>query len=190
MCNACYHNLCGTGKISRNDGVTGWRRCLQGHRMVVLGFEDREGGQKRIVVRALVGGWALKEEGRDLQTASATQNAQLHSDTLDVFPTPSPQRTWRWKESDGSSASHSPAHAHPDQRDNTSAPLPPDGGAGLRVQALWSYFPRPEVKDELSFPRGAEITEAEDINGDWFWGVYAGRKGLFPGSYGRVLGGS
>lgn len=65
--------------------------------------------------------------------------------------------------------------------------LPPDGGVGLRVLALWSYFPAPGVEDELGFPKNAEIRECEDINGDWFWGVYAGRKGLFPGNYGRVL---
>jgi hypothetical protein len=59
----------------------------------------------------------------------------------------------------------------------------------LRVQALWSYFPGEGVSDELGFPRHAEIREAEDINGDWFWGVYAGSKGLFPGNYGRVVGG-
>ena len=187
ICNACYHNLCGTGKIGRNDGVTGWRRCLRGHRMVVLGFEDREGGQRRVVVRDLVGGWALKEEGGDLQTASAAQNAQLHSDTLDMSATPYSQRTWRWKENDGSSASHAPAHARPDRRDNTPTPLPPNGGVGLRVQALWSYSPGPEVKDELSFPRGAEITEAEDINGDCCGACMRAARACFLAAMGGLL---
>ena len=40
--------------------------------------------------------------------------------------------------------------------------------------------------DELSFPRGAEIREVVDINGDWCWGRYAGRLGLFPGGYCRA----
>jgi len=39
-------------------------------------------------------------------------------------------------------------------------------------------------KDEKKF---AEVREAEDINGDWFWGCYAGAKGLFPGNFTRVL---
>ena len=42
--------------------------------------------------------------------------------------------------------------------------------------------------DELSFPRAAEIREVVDINGDWCWGRYAGRVGLFPGAFGRVVG--
>ena len=37
----------------------------------------------------------------------------------------------------------------------------------------------------LRFPRGAEIQECENINNDWFWGCYCGRKGLFPGGYDR-----
>jgi hypothetical protein len=67
--------------------------------------------------------------------------------------------------------------------------FPPDGGVGLRVKANWAYFPAEGVEDELGFPKLAEIREAEDINGDWFWGVYAGKKGLFPGNYGHVVGG-
>ncbi|KAB2574729.1 Regulator of cytoskeleton and endocytosis [Lasiodiplodia theobromae] len=64
--------------------------------------------------------------------------------------------------------------------------FPPDGGLGLRALALWSYWPQEGVRDELMFPKGAEIREAEDINGDWFWGVYCGKKGLFPGNYVRA----
>ena len=67
----------------------------------------------------------------------------------------------------------------------TSGIYPPSGGIGLRVVALWSYWPKEGDDDELAFPKGAEIRECEDINGDWFWGVYCGRKGLFPGSYGK-----
>lgn len=67
------------------------------------------------------------------------------------------------------------------------AVVPPDGGSGLRILALWSYFPSASATDELSFPRGAEIREAVDINGDWFWGRYAGAVGLFPGNFGRII---
>ena len=150
--------------------------------MVVVGFEDRDGGQRRVVTRDLVGGLALKED--DAQTRG---NAGANSNS-------SAQRTagpeWSWRDTDGSiqRSSISPAHAlntnplHPQQ-----ARFPPDGGIGLRVFALWSYYPSEGVSDELMFPKNAEIREAEDINGDWFWGVYAGGKGLFPGNYGRVI---
>ncbi|KAH7344326.1 hypothetical protein BKA66DRAFT_434250 [Pyrenochaeta sp. MPI-SDFR-AT-0127] len=62
ICTSCYHKLNVSGRISKEDGSNGWRKCLRGHRMVLVGFEDRDGGQRRIVVRDLVGGHALKEE--------------------------------------------------------------------------------------------------------------------------------
>lgn len=163
ICTSCYHSLVNTGKVSRENGPSGWRRCLRGHRMCVVGHEDREGGSKRIVVREMVGGWALKDESRAPQ--STTQSSDQ----------------WRWKENDGTSASQ------PSKRSMSSTMLPPDGGVGMRAQAKWSYFPAEEVRDELSFPRNAIIGEVEDINGDWFWGVFAGKKGLFPGNYVRLI---
>ncbi|CAD0099167.1 unnamed protein product [Aureobasidium mustum] len=167
ICNSCYHSLVNTGKIARDNGPMGWRRCLRSHRMSIVGYEDREGGPQRIVVKEIVGGWALKD---DIPTrATATQ--QQHQDH------------WRWKEHDGTAKTASAA------RMLASSPhvFPPSGGIGLRVQALWSYFPGDEVRDELRFPRNAIITEVEDINGDWFWGAYCGDKGLFPGNYVRVV---
>jgi hypothetical protein len=53
---------------------------------------------------------------------------------------------------------------------------------------MWSWIPEEGVHDELMFPRGAEITEAENINDDWYWGCYAGMTGLFPGSHVTVVG--
>ncbi|KAF1981127.1 hypothetical protein K402DRAFT_343049 [Aulographum hederae CBS 113979] len=136
ICTSCYYRLVSDGRIGYENGYKGWRRCLQGHRMVVVGFEDRDGGQRRVVTQDLVGGLALKDEdGVDLQAAR----------------------------------------------------FPPDGGEGDRLVMIWSYYPTDGVTDELMFPRGAEIREAYNINGDWFWGCYAGAKGLFPGNYGRVL---
>jgi hypothetical protein len=129
VCHACYNALATTGKISQINGPDGWRRCLQNHRMAVVGFQD---AQQRVVVREIVGGWALKDE--------EVGNVGV---------------------------------------------LPPDGGVGLRCLTLWSRFVPEE--DELGFPRGAEIREAERVNEDWFWGVYEGRKGLFPGNHVRVL---
>jgi hypothetical protein len=131
ICMSCYHKLVVSGRIAKEDGVNGWRKCLRGHRMVIVGFEDRDGAQRRMVVRDLVGGYALKEE---------EEMARV-------------------------------------QR------YPPDGGVGLRLVARWGYWPDEGVEDELAFPRGAEIREAADINGDWYWGVYCGVGKLFPASY-------
>jgi hypothetical protein len=151
--------------------------------MVVVGFEDRGDGQRRVVVRDLVGGLALRDEdGADSQAARPTGlNAN-------VGATPN----WSWKEADGSRRRARTAHsswknAGVALSSNAPAIFPPDGGVGLRVVALWSYYPAESARDELMFPKGAEIREAEDINGDWFWGVYAGMVGLFPGNFGRVI---
>ena len=134
--------------------------------MSVVGFEDREGGPRRLVVRDFVGGWALKEDdNQPLQQSPSVSAGQ-----------------WRWKEEDGTSASQTFT-----ARNASMELIPPDGGVGMRTQALWSRFPPEGVQDELAFPRNAIITEVEDINGDWYWGVYAGKKGLFPGNFVRVL---
>lgn len=83
---------------------------------------------------------------------------------------------------------------------NTARPKPPnsilkavsdDGSDGgrqkLRVQALWTRVPDEGIRDELEFPRGAEIVDVLDINGEWAWGVYCGKGGLFPLKYCRVV---
>jgi hypothetical protein len=58
----------------------------------------------------------------------------------------------------------------------------------MRALASWSWYPKEgEGDNELLFPRGAEIRECFDVNGDWFFGVYMGAKGLFPAPYVRVL---
>lgn len=166
ICTSCYHSFCAAGKIAPENGSQGWRRCLRGHRLAVTGFEDREGGQRRIVVMDMIGGWALKEEESNTNR----------------------EEQWRWREEDGTAVVHpSRAGAHVVDSAQRNMLFPPVGDVGLRVLALWSYFPA--GVDELTFPKNAEITEAEDINGDWFWGVFAGQKGLFPGNYGRVISG-
>lgn len=58
-------------------------------------------------------------------------------------------------------------------------------GPGQPMTAAWAYWPAEGVEDELGFPRGAEVWQAQDINGDWAWGWYAGRSGLYPGGYVR-----
>ncbi|KAJ4331100.1 hypothetical protein N0V87_009427 [Didymella glomerata] len=136
VCMSCYHKLVVSNRISKENGVNGWRKCFRGHRMVIVGFEDRDGGQLRIVVKDMVGGWAFKE---DEEARSPTSRG--------------PQR------------------------------YPPDGGTGLRLQARWGYWPEEGVRDELAFPKIAEIREAADVNGEWYWGVYCGMAALFPASH-------
>ncbi|TKA65951.1 hypothetical protein B0A49_11121, partial [Cryomyces minteri] len=193
ICTSCYTSLVAAGRISRANGPAGWRRCLRGHRMVVAGFEDAGGGQRRVVVREMVGGWALKDDGEGAERNAADMRTE-------VGPTPQHQQQqqqakWRWRDPDNEvrtttaaslSAPFSP-FSDPDPPPPQQHRLPPDGGIGLRVLALWSYYPAAGVTDELMFPKGAEIREVEDINGDWAWGVYAAGKGLFPGGYGRVV---
>lgn len=193
ICANCYFKLVATSKISKENGHNGWRRCPKNHRMVVVGFEDHDEGQRRVIVRDLVGGRALKDEHLAQQSASSTS--------------PSPEigsGDWSWKEGAerrkkasrvrvASSLGNQTANSaeSPPTSPVSSSPLPrfpPDGGVGLIVHALWSWYPEDDVMDELFFPRGAEITEGENINDDWFWGCYAGRTGLFPGTHVTVVG--
>ncbi|KAF2477527.1 uncharacterized protein BDR25DRAFT_299441 [Lindgomyces ingoldianus] len=198
ICMSCYHKLVSSGRISKDDGINGWRRCLRSHRMIVVGFEDRDGGQRRVVVRDLVGGFTLRDE-EVVEPRSPMGAGGREGSSSSLVPALSssqlPLQNWSWRDTDGSvhRYSKSPVQS-PNPNINPSSAVtapryPPDGGMGLRVQALWSYFPGEGVEDELGFPKNAEIREVEDINGDWFWGVYAGCKGLFPGNYGAVVGG-
>ncbi|KAF2456490.1 hypothetical protein BDY21DRAFT_393900 [Lineolata rhizophorae] len=148
VCASCYHSLVASGRVAPDNGHAGWRRCLRGHRMVVVGYEDRAEGQCRVVDLDLVGGLGLDEGAADAAVAAG-----------------------------GSPPPPAPLHSR----------FPPSGGVGLRAVAVWSYYPPEGVTDELMFPRGAEIREAANINEAWFWGSYAGRQGLFPGNYVRLL---
>ncbi|KAL9614311.1 MAG: hypothetical protein Q9167_001194 [Letrouitia subvulpina] len=171
ICNNSYLKLVGSGRISNDNGDKGWRRCLNGHRMIVVGFEDSSTGQKRIAVKGLVGGHALKDD-------------ENHENEVN--------EEWSWQEGhDRQARAVSKRVANSSDGQSVEAPLlrkyPPNGGAGMKVLALWSYWPQDGAQDELAFPKGAEIQEVEDINRDWFWGCYAGAVGLFPGNYVRVL---
>lgn len=219
ICPNCYLKLVASGKIAKENGHNGWRRCLRGHRMVVIGFEAHEDGQKRVIVRGLVGGHALKDEYQQQQQSIPTPT--LATSTTANTLTLSPEHgsgDWSWKEGserrkkasrirsawvspnstpnpDSNNANNNNNDASFDPTSPTSPIIhshprrfPPDGGVGLIVHARWSWFPEDDVKDELMFPRGAEITEAENINDDWFWGCYAGVTGLFPGGHVSVVG--
>ena len=185
--------------------------------MIVTGFEDHDEGQKRVVVRDLVGGRALKDE--HLYHPSSTATTVSAAATGSPISTTSPEvgtGDWSWKEgaerrkkasrartpwangaiqintNTSSNGSHSRnASTEPPTPSSPTTPtrrFPPDGGVGVIVHALWSWYPEDGVEDELMFPRGAEITEGENINDDWFWGCYAGVTGLFPGAHVTVVG--
>ena len=171
----CYQRLVYSGKITNEKGPRGWRCCPEGHRMVIIGFEDSSIGQRRIIVEDLVGGHAFNN---DISTAEKIE--------------------WRWGEgqqrqaktiskASPSSISITSEDSNPVAPPALFAKYPPSGGVGMHVLAKWSWWPQEGADDELAFPKGAEIRECEDINGDWFWGVYCARKGLFPSNYGRII---
>ncbi|KAF5014558.1 hypothetical protein F66182_14411, partial [Fusarium sp. NRRL 66182] len=176
-----------SGKISKENGHSGWRRCLKGHRMIVIGYEDHEKGQRRVIVRDIVGGYTLKDEHVNNQPAASSSSGSVASPEFGTGD-------WSWKEGNtkrkkagrartalDSSPSSSPSSQTPAPTTSTAtsadrrsaATIPPDGGYGLVLGANWSYFAEESCTDELSFPRGAEITEAENINDEWYWGYYA-----------------
>lgn len=141
VCNDCYSTLVASGKISYANGPSGWRRCLNNHRMVVLGYRDTDGGgHLRTIVQDRIGGTAFREDEVSL-------------------------------------SGRQPAGGYP-----------PDGGVGMRCLAMYNYWPGEGVEDELAFPKNAEVREVEDRNGDWFWGVYGGKGGLFPSNHVRRFG--
>lgn len=174
ICNSCYSDLASDRRISADNGPAGWRRCPSGHRMVIIGYEDSRGGQRRYVAQDLVGGCGLRMEayeppGEDRQ--------------------PGLQRWW-W---------YGPGHAKLERivtRDVAAqlppglpgtSEFPPDGGTGMRATAGWAWYPKAGADDELLFPKGAEIREVEDVNGDWSHGSYMGVQGLLPAPYVRIL---
>ncbi len=175
ICTTCYSKLVATGQISAENGHQGWRRCPRGHRMIVVGFDDRDGGQRRVVVRDLVGGTALKDQSAE---DASTED-------------------WSWKDtSNGQSQSRTVTKAvfsstgsaiNGNALTTSNSLFPPDGGVGMRVAAMYSRYPEEDAVDELMFPRGAEVREVEDVNGEWYWGCYAGAKGLFPSNHVWVL---
>lgn len=173
ICHMCYTRPRSSVRMSREDGHEGWRRCFQGHRMIVVGYHLGEMGYRRIILQDVVGGHALREDF----TSGEPSGSWSWLETSDVSN--SGRRVKALRRRHGMRVIAQPVH---------NSRFPPSGGVGLRVLALWSYYPEPDVKDEICFPRRAEITEAENINNDWYWGCYAGQRGLFPGlGYVRVL---
>lgn len=186
ICNDCYHRHVKTGRIPPEDGPDGWRLCLAGHRMVSITFDpDRDGGQRRTVICDLVGGANLSKED---MISWRQRNARV-GDAVPSVPTSSldpGQWSWREDQSGTKRATRSRAAAVPNA---TAGKFPPDGGTGKVCRALWSYYPEDgdEGRGELMFPKHAEVREAEEVNEDWWYGVYAGDVGVFPGVYVREV---
>lgn len=144
--------------------------------MAIVGFaEGAPGQQRRRVFQGLVGGRSLRIS-EDTAAAAAGEEEK-----------PRLQK-WSWKGAGGATverlvAVDPAATAPPAETDE----FPTSGGAGMRGVARWSWYPQAESTDELLFPKGAEVQEIEDVNGDWWFGYYMGGEGLFPAPYVRVL---
>lgn len=172
ICTNCYTRLVTNRRISVENGLKGWRRCLEGHRMIIIGFESNHGGQRRLIASDLIGGWLLRTE---------------------AFPsTDFPElQKWSWGETEQqrklvtNNVMNTIPPSVPGFEQETG--FPPEGGTGMRCVARWSWYPEEGADDELAFPKGAEIRECEDVNGEWWHGTYMGRRGLFPSVYGRVI---
>lgn len=191
ICTPCYHNLVKTNRIKRDDGPAGWRKCPSGHRMIITTFHaDNDGGQRRVVMNDLVGGWKTPEE------AMADWNAEVEASRDqanggDGTSSPDSATARRFARTRTSSWSADPSSPTLGSPFSSSSRFPPDGGSGLRGVAWYSYFPEDVERgpNDLVFPIGAEIREVR-INEeypDWYGGVYAGDRGLLPTSYLRIV---
>jgi hypothetical protein len=141
--------------------------------MVVVGFTDGKIGQWRYIAQDLVGGRGLRFEPAD-KPEHREKGLQK----------------WVWQRGDQTAArlvtrDVSETAPSSDGSTNFTQSFPPDGGVGMKASARWGWYPKSGADDELLFPRGAEIKEIEDVNGDWYFGTYMGSRGLFPAPYVR-----
>lgn len=204
LCVPCYATLLADGSIAPENGPAGWRRCLRGHRMVVVGYipaattgvENGNGsgtGQqhqymRRRVERDLVGGRRLRFEvvggGVEPGVQVVSWVAEGGASTGGGGGGGAGRRVERLFAEDVrvDTASLGGSEAR------FVTTFPPDGGVGPKAVAGWGWTPAVGGEDELMFPRGAEVLELEDVNGEWFHGFYMGAGGLFPAPYVRLLG--
>jgi len=183
LCNSCYLNFVKTGQIKREDGPDGWRLCPDGHRMVAVTFEpDSDDGHRRVITRDLVGGTKTTEADIAAWKLSKAQLNDTHIEDTSTGLRSRGRWTWREDSSGGRRATRARSATLP-----SSSNFPPDGGIGKVCRALWSYYPEEGEggKGELMFPKHADVREVEEINEDWWFGVYAGGQGVFPAVYVR-----
>ena len=144
--------------------------------MAIVGFQDNHGGQRRIAVQEAVGGRGLSEDPCTFMESLDYTGGEL--------------QVWSW----GDGAHERLVATNVMETAPTSVvgmvnerSFPPDGGVGMSALALWSWYPKEGAEDELLFPKGAELRECKDVNGDWYHGTFMGMRGLFPAPYVRVL---
>ncbi|KAI1777929.1 hypothetical protein F4818DRAFT_408444 [Hypoxylon cercidicola] len=176
VCADCYASLVHKKRISDENGHRGWRRCLKGHRMAIVGFTEGSLGLRRCTLHEIIGGRTLRTVPYEGPAIPGVEAMLLQK--------------WSWKGANGSElerfvtvevAATAPALA-------TSADhFPAAGGTGLRAAARWAWYPQAGTTDELLFPKGAEVREIEDVNGEWWFGCYMGAEGLFPAPYVRII---
>lgn len=195
ICTPCYQSYLSRPRMRRDTNTStevtaGWRKCPSGHRMIILAFEadisdDGDGGMRRVLKQDLVGGWKMNEA--DIRAWNAE-----HANSYNTPPTSPPlsnRGTWTWKEdTTGTRKTRSRSATLDKNRQNEASTMrfPRGGGFGTKGVAYYAYWPE-EGEDgagELALPRAAEVNEIEDVNGDWWSGVYAGDIGVFP--YGFV----
>jgi len=150
---------------------------------------------KRIIIRELVGGRRLRVEPLKLPASGSSEQETGGRQVVNglqlctwVDPSGTKRHVRRLMTVDVSASSASYNIPRGGVEGLVETAFPPEGGAGMRVVAGWAWIPAVGVQDELMFPRGAEITEVEDVNGEWFHGWYMGNQGLFPAPYVRILG--
>ncbi|KAI1467321.1 uncharacterized protein F4812DRAFT_59103 [Daldinia caldariorum] len=179
ICEDCYIGLVHDKRISDENGHMGWRRCLEGHRMAVIGFMEGLLGLRRCVLQDIVGGRSLRSEPYE---GTGVPDDEQHQ------PRGARMQRWSWKGPNGLNLERLVAVDVAATAPALGTELfPPDGGAGSRAVAKWSWYPRAGVTDELLFPKGAEVREVEDVNGEWLFGSYMGAQGLFPAPYVRII---
>ncbi|KEF60201.1 uncharacterized protein A1O9_05051 [Exophiala aquamarina CBS 119918] len=181
ICNDCYLGFVKTGRLKRENGPDGWHMCPDEHRMISIAFDpDQDGGQRRAVIRDLVGGTKMSD-------ADVAAWKQAHSQPSGLGATLVANRgQWSWRE-DATGSRRTTRARTGTLPISQNVKFPPDGGVGKVCRAMWSYYPEDgeEGKGELMFPKHAEIREAEEVNEEWWYGVYSGDLGVFPSIYVR-----
>lgn len=147
--------------------------------MVILGFDDRHGGQRRIIIHDLVGGRGVHLEPFNQNTGGTSKSS-------------TELQKWSWGDEPlvrcklvtTNVMMSAPSYVAGVEQERD---FPPDGGVGLRAVAKFSWYPEAGADDELMFPKGAVVAECRNVNDDWFHGTYMGSRGIFPSNYVVVL---